>query len=244
MARKIPNGFLYFLESGDVSVSTAVNSMLIDRLGTWHKRPARLGDKQGSLITCTTMSGAFERIDESAQTWMPVDVLPGMHVGVWKGHKPTEEDLRKPDGILGQKVRMLDGQEWTLPVLMYDTGKGPVSMAPSALVYRQGRWESHVREEFKPVASKALGVHSKIAATLAEIDRQQKLTSCPTVGECVEFVAVGLALNYRVGPEEVGLLGILDPSLILQHAGAMVGFNLMKRLLEIEEGKQGLGESV
>ena len=244
MARKVPNSFLYFLADGDVDIPAGVREVLTDRLGGWHKRPAKLGEKTGALITAVNMAGVFESIDETAQSWVEIADHPGLYVGMWKGHRPTEEDLRRQGGVLGPKTPMLDGKEWTLPVLMYDTGDGPASLVPSSMVYQDGQWKSHIREEFKPIASIALNTYSVIVELLDAAENNRKATVSLTVGKGAEFVAQGLAINYRVGREEIGLLGILDHQLILQHAGVMVGRNMIKKILEINEDKKRLGELV
>jgi hypothetical protein len=244
MARKVPNGFLYFVRDGDVDIDRAVEKTLNDRLGSWNKREATLFDQKGVLVTGVMMSGAVEIIQEPAQAWIESADHPGLFVGMWNDRRPTAEDLKRPEPVLGAQVKMLTGEAWTLPCLLYDTGKGPESMVPSRMVYRQGEWHTVVREEFLPIGERSLRIYEAIVDLLTAAKEKRKPRHELSLWQLADFVSAGLTVNYRVGREEIGLLGLFDPDQILQYAGAMVGKNMLGEMLKIAEGQQGLGESV
>jgi hypothetical protein len=189
------------------------------------------------------MSGQLEKIVEAEQTWKEVAEHPGLFVGMWNAHKPTEEDLRRsPFAVDGKSSQMLNGESWTLPLLMYDTGNGPDHRLPSSMDYEHGEWVRRVREEYKEIGALALRMYDAIDDSLRAIEEKRAPKYNLTVKAYVEFVVAGLSVNYRVGREEVEMLGLIDPRFVLQHAGLMIGRDMIGRLRAIVEGKQGLGE--
>jgi hypothetical protein len=118
---------------------------------------------------------------------------------------PGPADLVRELGISGYEVTLLDGNAWRVPLVMrWETERLahvpnlPKSMAP---VLRDGRYvyESKVRAEFAAVLALA-------ERTFAAFVQELSLPAGSVFADAVELLAV----NYRIGVEEAGLIGILD----------------------------------
>lgn len=139
--------------------------------------------------------------DGSDQIWAPaVEAAEGAlaagryWIGIDRARPPSEEDLRRPRPVPSVAVRMNDGGYWLLPL---------IDQLPGVLVPRRsGVWETLPSAEHAPLLASAT-IWRRV---FEDFDSGATLS----LGDLAEFVTSGLALNYRITREVVGLLRLFS----------------------------------
>lgn len=161
----------------------------------------------GCLIAAGTQPPEFA---PDRQQWMEG---PKFWVGMETDDAPKPQDLAREVGISGYDTQLGDGNEWRVPLLRrWDMDRmAHVVNLPHALgpVMTNGKrtFASRVRPEFSAVD--ALG------ARLLESFVEERTVP---MDELFADAAALLAVNYRVGIEECGLLGLFDEAGALRVA--------------------------
>jgi hypothetical protein len=198
------------------------------------------------------LSRGYPDYQPQNQAWTPV---AGVWLGVWAADPPRPEDLLRPEMVLrpggpvGRPLRLLDGNEWLVPVVY------PTTSEEYALprVLRLGPSDPPVRfeevpEQWRPlVAGADLIIQALRAAfeknspprhqdTKSEISsgsepEQKNLVPSCLGGEnslrlelpdTLDLGALALSVNYRVGAREAAMLGLFDTRSLAALAGVLI----------------------
>jgi hypothetical protein len=144
---------------------------------------------------------------------------------------PGPDDLLRPLGIRGYELELADGHTWSVPLIhkwdpakLMHTPNLPRSMAPR-LDPHGGKYlmQNKVRAEYQGVD----GLAEKIFAGFVAGESL-------TAEQAFEYSAKVLAVNYRIGMEEAGLLGIFDETRMVQALGTCIDYYAMRKQAEIE----------
>lgn len=133
----------------------------------------------------------------SEQTWIPAapkgDLLAGRYwVGVWNDSPPTEGDLRRPYRY-GGKEFPLAGQSWLLPY--------PKELPHDLRFADDGTWKFVVQRRY----------HDYYVRCLGWIEQAGSESGCRFTVEDAIWVAVeALSINYRLTPELISHMRLLD----------------------------------
>lgn len=140
--------------------------------------------------------------DSKAQRWAQG---PGFWVGV-EDAPPMPEDLVREVGIEGPEIRLADGNAWRVPrIHRWDVDLSqhvpnlPKAIVPVPSAPGEYRCETRVKAEYAKVDEIA-------RRTFAGFVEERSVTIESMFADAVAILAV----NYRLGMEEAGLLGLLD----------------------------------
>lgn len=220
--------FLYYIPG-----QTGCNETMLRRLGLWSRfsRPAIEyqvmmtpdGPAGGGVIVAPGPDDP--RYAPNEQRWIPAciptspDLPPpeGWIAPYWVGIEklnPCPEDLVREVGIGGYDLALDDGCVWRVPLIRrWDREQmAHCSNLPRSLMPKNGRFVQEIRPEYQ----EADGLAEKIFASFV---------AGRTVGidEWYPDAAGLLAVNYRLGMEEVGLLGLFaEPSTGLRVTGLSI----------------------
>ena len=148
--------------------------------------------------------------DVREQFWQPSS-NGKFWVGAEKINMPRPEDLERNPGLKGEYIALLDRNAWRSPVILRWDAAGccheinlPQSLAPS---FENGKcqFKKQVRPPFAATHALAEQIFNDFGngATIS-------------IEEAVDRAARLLGMNYRIGIEEIGLLGLLDNALALK----------------------------
>jgi len=211
--------FLYFLPG----VSGCNNQMLKDRglltrftthSGTAieHGMTPTVDGPAGSgcIVAAGSEPAAYEA---SAQTWMEADKF---WVGMESALPPGPDDLARDIIFTGYKIVLGDGQTWQVPVIRRWEGDHHVSALPQTV------------RNVKSADGRNIGV-SDISPRYAHMDALAdkvwlsfiETRTMPT-GEALADCGTLLGFSYRIGAEEISLLGLADEALLIKVLGLCV----------------------
>jgi hypothetical protein len=150
---------------------------------------------------------------------------------------PRPADLEREIGISGVELTLNDSQAWRIPVVrrwnreaLQHVPNLPTSLTPE-LVDGKYTYKRQVSPEYQPIDALAerlwAGFHSNKTLTI-----NQAFADASTL----------LAVNYRLGEEEAGMLGLLDGDTALAIFMAALDLGAIKTQA-IEFGDQGLHAS-
>jgi hypothetical protein len=133
--------------------------------------------------------------------------------------------------VEGQWLELGDGQKWAVPQLRLETGRTGL---PRALrLSPDGQLVGDVVDKYRALAADG----ERLWQMLCHLQRGEPAPD-PIMSEADIFrlVARVLSVNYRLGPAEVGALGLITSANFLRVAFAVVGYD---RLLQVEESPPG-----
>jgi len=154
--------------------------------------------------------------------------LPGSEV--WVGFDPEAlpkpEELARDRQIQGHQVRLADGQQWNVPVARSISGE---SYLPQRLRWNGENWfPGGVTEKYEQLFEQACRLWDVLVNASEE--------TVTLTDEC-GVVAMALAVNYRVGPGEISVLGLLDTQSEVRAVKALVDWpalEVLKKKLALE----------
>jgi len=170
------------------------------------------GGQPGRIVASAEADPAGVGYWPQRQSWRR---LPGSEAWVGMEAPPQPAELVRRQPLPGHPVTMGDGQSWTVPVALAFLDGSPVRTLPSRMGYtEEGRW---VRGEVEPVYAR---LWETAAAWLsARVDQAQHVHDHgSTRGHTHEYfdddwlfprAVEVLAVNYRLGPVECDLAGLL-----------------------------------
>jgi hypothetical protein len=131
------------------------------------------------------------------QEWREISPAFGRRrwVGWWKDTPPTPAGLQRSTVLDGKAVKLADGQEWIIP-RAYEIDEGRARPCLPAVMRRlpSGGW---TRGDVLPRYRGLWEIAERLQATVAQ-------------SYLFDDVANVIGANYRVAPDEVGALGLLD----------------------------------
>lgn len=246
--------FLYLVETGGgVTASLAQRCGLRDRLpdgmaqSPWK---GELGGRPVAGVLCwgSDMDQRHAAVDEAAQEWASYVLNDTrVHVGMWRDRRPHEGDLRRSRTLESDAVQLGDGGWWLVPRLRSREGKACLPRAYA--LDERGEVSSQVAREYRTL--ERLGerlarqweveqeLHGRALDPLsAEYGREVSAAmkgEALTVADQVLLAAEALSANYRVGPAEVGLLGLLTEQTLPDVLAAMLCRLQLFQLLQMME---------
>ena len=138
-----------------------------------------------------------------------------IRAGVWigiprdKAQRPGPNDLAKQNMSLdGHLVSLADGRQWIVPIVRFLDGN---TQLPRVLTRVHGHAKWIVKEEFAELVSMADAI---VKSALSEAETNFDPDSV------LRFCALALSVNYRVGPEEIAALELIDSENIKSIADA------------------------
>jgi len=182
--------------------------------------PAIEAETNPARVGCIVAAGARPARYDPSQRWTELASGKGC-VGLEDNTLPPgPADLEREDGVGGYMITLADGNEWRIPLIRkWDPQKlAHVHSLPEAIQGEKGakaggkyRFRSKVRPEFAELDGKAIPIFKALCqqATI-EID------------ELFEQAAELLAVNYRLGVEEVALLGLFTVELAMKALGLAI----------------------
>jgi hypothetical protein len=175
----------------------------------WFTSPVTPTDGPGLFCTWGHPKNPAEGVavvyDPSRQTWRK---MPGGYwLGVQNDRKPNPEGLARTNSIAGYRMPMGDGQEYVLPNVMrlpavYD-------------IDETGEEVRRTRDDWRQIEDRATWA-------LCQLIQCSKPGLMLPEKECRRYVAEMIAVNYRLVPEMVYALGLLDSDCWQGAMGATV----------------------
>jgi hypothetical protein len=153
------------------------------------------------------------------------------YVGLWNDEKPGPHDLLRSDARSGNKrVKLLDGNEWEIPV---------VRDLPRVFEFSEG--ETWV---FGEVVSRYREL-STIAKTVAPLlypagSTPEEIREAETIA--TQFFVAALQANYRIGPMEISMLGLVDIDAFRDILRAALDWDGYLAIIKNEESRSASSE--
>lgn len=178
------------------------------------------------------------------QQWQKI---PGNPAGAWVGRytdgaiKP--EDLERIETLPGHMVRLADGQEWLVPVARGWAEQGGeavwyVALPQKTQVDENGNWtQGDVLDRYGPLWQLARRWWDFQFATAAE-DEPEGAQPGFDFAARADAAVTALAVNYRLSPIEVSLLGLFADGIPQQILMAVVDWPTMQKFLKKKQQDQ------
>lgn len=167
------------------------------------------GDVLGALISVHASKDGRQSecvYEPSTQTWKAVESEPGK-VTHWIGwetaNPPGPEDLERKETIEGHPVKLADGREWVIPAVHFAFSKVPHTfrMGPGQSTYLEPV------EKYRAIMNEAKTWYESVQSG-GEYN----------VLEWFAYFVNLLGVNYRIGGEEIGALGLAVKDGVMQKA--------------------------
>lgn len=151
------------------------------------------------------------------QTWEPYPGSDDLWLGFPTEAPPDPAFFARAQQVRGHPVRLGDGREWEVPVIRAVTHD---TRLPRRMV-----WDG---EQFAPdaVIRPYEDLYAEAGRMWDDLAGEEQLT----IAEEALFAARGLAVNYRLGPAEIGMLGLLTTATEVEAVKAMLDWPLFEAL--------------
>lgn len=198
---------LYFVEN-----LTALGRDKLGEVGLAHAwdEGDELGVRQVNAGPCGTNGVVLSRQAERCaylpddQDWAEISPAFGRRrwVGWWKSERPTAESLARSTQCPGKELRLADGSTWIVPQALQVLDGVPTRTVPAKLRrLPDGRW----------VLGDPLDRYRRLWQIACSIvERSNPHAERPSISVQYDELCEVLGTNYRLGPDEVGALQILD----------------------------------
>lgn len=185
---------------------------------------------------------ALQGYHPERQQWLPIDEDPAQQLAAgrfWYGcepeRPPTPADLALKKQVVGERVLLADGQAWMIPF---------ASRLPHDHALVGGKWRRRVSARHRDWHLRA---QRNMEAIFTALDLQDflagrvaadQLSETPmkiTLADGAAFCCDGLAINYRVTPEIVSFLALLDDRSMVAIIWTTIE---MQAVLEVRDQKK------
>ncbi len=195
-----------------------------------------LGPDQEQGCVFVLNGGAAQRClyKKKEQTW---ERYPG-HEKLWLGYvteePPGPRDLARAKQLAGHDVELGDEREWHVPVAR---GLGGDSPLPARLKWDGKDWaEGDIQPRYAELFGGACRAWDTLLAKAGEEQPLKTMTE-----EC-DLAVRALAVNYRMGPAEISLLGLFDETTEASVIGALVDLPAYWEFKKKQEADGASGE--
>lgn len=199
-------GFVYFVEGRQGLRPEELNTLGLKHVadGAGFKRAPGQAPARGRAAGLYLCDSGGDLTSLSELRWEPYPGSPTVLVGWDSKSPPGPEDLRRGEQLDGHEVELAGGRRWLVPVARYPRGDTPL---PRRLQWDGKAWaDGEIEERFRElwvgaerVWGEIVGAAEGDGAGIAEV----------TLGESADLASLALSINYRVGPGELSLLGLL-----------------------------------
>jgi len=148
---------------------------------------------------------------------------------IWIGYDPDQKfpgpsELKREQTFGGHEVKLADGNKWIVPVARALDGTTPL---PRRLRWDGSEWTpSDVLPQYVDLFDKACALWDGLMAAAVNPEAETGFTFSQ---EC-DVAAHALALNYRVGPAEISILGLFDTQSEIEIAKAIVDWPTFEQI--------------
>lgn len=207
--------FLYFLPTPGANPQMLAARGLLDRFTVGGRLIEHSVTPATECMGSGCIVAAGTNPPTTAQRWVEGEKF---HVGV-EDLAPRPEDLERPVGIDGYGVLLADGNIWRVPLVhKWDAAElRHVPGVPSAMTLIGGRVQYQIRAEYQVVDA----IASRLFAAFIE-------EKTVPMAQLMQDAAALLAVNYRLGVEECGLLGLFDSTNILEVIQAAIDIKALQ----------------
>jgi len=228
-------GFLYFVpnKSGGESAKAVITEaggagILYPGIAANHTGAGPGGP--GGMMLSPKGPTAF---DPNVQQWQRV---PGgaYWIGIDTQNMPGPDDLIRQHPLPGHRVELADGHEWVIPMARRAIQtNGEISWAAALPTVRRfgddGTWVAgDIVNRYKPLWNEALRIDAMLAASAAGGD--DAFANLDFDAE-TNIAALAIAANYRVGPVEISLLGLISSAVIIPVVNALLDMPSLAELV-------------
>lgn len=230
----VTNAELDAIDLGHVHGGVGVQAMLISGFGKSDALPG----ESGLLITAqdaAVAKGCEGRpmYQPAEQTWRAGPKRGdgiAWHVGYWNDSKPTERSLRRTKVIAGNTATLRDKVPWHVPIAYADSGMITLPKVLDLVDLPDGTqdWRGKAAPEYDEI--------SRIAAATAETLLGMYSGQIKTVkfGPLMATVVAALQINYRIGPVELAMLGLVGDAEAFAVAEALCDWGTFRKIVEEE----------
>lgn len=175
------------------------------------------GGSQGVVLAVAT-----DRIGyyPEQQVWVdmgPAAGRPRLFCGYYRDAIPGPADLQVAEPLRGRGVKCRDGREWIAPLAREFSNGAYHRCLPGRAKRVDGKWVAgEVEERYAELWRIATEFYSYMFSSPAGEDHVVRFDFADAL-DCATRV---LSFNYRIGPDEAGLLGLFDDQ--LQVAAAIL----------------------
>ena len=160
------------------------------------------GGSPGVLLAPIPASGNRKGLGyfPTRQRWQ--EFPRGLWAGVLTEEPPTPEELQRGTPINGYLLRLADGREWIVPTLRSPEG----TQLPRQIVFPDPTNLEQVEERVKPDYQSIWEASAELVDVMFGVESEPQKPLAWKIAWCLRV----LGLNYRIGPIEQSLLGIVD----------------------------------
>lgn len=220
--------FLYYIAGASGRIDPDILGLRYALPGEFAEREVRDGPglMPGKIVAASSANPFGYYPDR--QTWRKC-LRPEGASEVWIGINnelpPTPKDLLRDDAIDGHPVTLGDGNTWSIPIarkyITDDAGRilgGGPALRRRLARDESGAWtRGEVVAKYARLWEIACRRHDQLLATSDEDDGEPILITA-----AADDAVTILATNYRVGPDEIEMLGLLDDDLLLEILHATI----------------------
>lgn len=147
----------------------------------------------------------------------------GYWLGATRGELPGQDELRHKEQLPGHSVELADGSEWLMPYAI--VAPGTLALPRIFGVDADGNDALSVHPRYQDFADKAERFWNAVGDSAGA-----QITA--NYDELLALAVSGLSLNYRVGENELRMLGVLDTSNIWQLCFAAIDWPSFESMLD------------
>ncbi len=168
----------------------------------WREGPAG----HGAAVALTSEPALY---DPAAQAWQNC----GRYwLGMNRGQAPGPDDLVRMVGIDGYCITLLDGNEWRIPLLRRWSRENDAFESNLPKCMRRC-----VNDAGQAVVGMAIAAEHEALDRVGAVILEAFIRETPwSESSLFEMAAALLSENYRIGADEISLLGLLDKNLALK----------------------------
>ena len=194
---------------------------LAEKLGPDFLRGEGPDGVPGMIATWHYGEGHSPDFENVKWTHFQIDGEPlGWYLGIQE--TPTPKDLAVPDQIQGAEVTLGDGNKWVVPQSMYVPKTNRFDSVTR-------KWRSGPDDRFVDFCHEAEKYASRIMEILFQLGNETRLGTPNAksvqfqLDGILDFICRCLAMNYRLTPEIISHLGLLDEKSIARAIHAICG---------------------
>lgn len=168
------------------------------------------GGSQGVVLGVSTEQIGYYPEEQHWVEMGPVENRPRTWCGFWKDSPPTPEELLVAEPLRGRPVRCRDGRDWIAPIAREFRNGAYHRCLPGRVARVGGQWVTgEVEERYTELWEIATEFFEYMFSTAADGENTVHFK----FGDALDAAARILQFNYRLGPDECGLLGLFDDQL-------------------------------
>jgi hypothetical protein len=168
---------------------------------------------EGTLIRFDPPEGVPEvpaAFEPGNQTW---EARPDgkVWIGFWNDRRPRPETVLRREPLGGKAVKLEDGNEWIVPV---GRPNSAITSVPLVLKRKGDGVEARPSKRFESLCADAKTLFDfcyKEAISSSEAKDGQQIA----YRTAYDIACRALAVNYRIGPDEVDVLGLLSTTSVI-----------------------------